>query len=236
MAKASQPPDLGGLDLPDVEMAIVRWFQDNYEDDFAVHDEEYPFINDIHGSFDALDVLKEVFGVVAPREAVEGARGFLMDLYVPNRSRAIPVRSADEAHADMQAQIHELQGRLAIVEEALAKRRHNGPPEQLDDDEALDQAERRELRTALQVLQSQPLEPSDDKTEAKEAAVVVETIGRKIRTWLASQTEAAATATIKTVASEAAKYIWREHGPRILSAIVALMVAFSNWFGGIWPF
>jgi hypothetical protein len=59
---------------------------------------------------------------------------------------------------------------------------------------------------AIQIIQSQPIQPPDEGRHAKEAAVVVETKMQKVRDWLARQSDTFATEVVKEAGKQFGKW------------------------------
>ena len=258
---SERPNGLWELPFREAVEAVKAWFFENFED--PVHHTSYISREGgyqyVWGPYDAREVLEENFDQIAPpnviertiseieRDGSEWVPSLLRidpdpdDIHIPGNDPVPGEHSSStaELHAEMQAQIRDLQARLAALEQARPPRLHNNPPEAIEDeaiDEPLGLSDRQELGAALETLQSQPVDPGNGAADAQQAAQVVKTKGQKIKAWLAKKRKAVVATAINTVAAEAVKAVWQKYWQDVLQLIVGVGGAVAAWLASFLPF
>ena len=138
-----------------------------------------------------------------------------------DRLRRAGVAQENRLHEEMLRRIAELEEKLRLIEQAPAGQGHNHPPEPIGDP-PLTEGDRQEIAAALDVLQAQPVNPSDIGVSAKEATAVVNSKGQKLVAWLAG---------IGFVADVTS--LWQAYGQTILEAITNLVNAATAWIASL---
>jgi hypothetical protein len=143
--------------------------------------------------------------------------------------------SIEEAYDRVQESARALAELLKQIPESPAGIGHNFPPEPIDDS-PLETRDRDELKVAIEIIQSQPMSPVDNGVAAREAAVVIETKGKKVQSWLARQGETFATEAVKEAGKQFGKWAPRALWLFLIERMFAVTDNVTHWlriaFGG----
>jgi hypothetical protein len=130
--------------------------------------------------------------------------------------------------------------RIAVLEEMLAKVSgsrpgigHNGPPEAIEVPFGLQ--DRVAVQTAIVVLKIQPVEPSPSAAvAAREAAERVETIGQRLRTYLAEKGDRFVSKAVDAAGEEVGKRaVQAAFWLALAKALLVVAQAVSDWLASL---
>jgi hypothetical protein len=195
----SIPPDVRHTSVEDAIEAIKTWFFENFED--PVHSTPYVSAEGGYmyiwgGPYETRDIIENIFADTASEELIKAAVEEIEqegDEWVPSSNRRQPPEDEDhdrpspkELHQEMQQRVRSLVETLSRTPVLPAGIGHNRPPEPLDI-EPLNENDRVEVSTALTILKSQSVEPSDHGKAAGLALATFETKREKLGKWFAQQ-------------------------------------------------
>lgn len=231
----SPPPDnFTDMSVEEAANLIKKWFLENFEDPVhgTPHDDGGGYLF-VWGPYDHRDVISHIFAEVASKEIIEAAivavdKEEVVD-WAPAGHRVQPLEDeGDSSSADDTNELHaRMLERITVLEEALENLSrpgigHNQPPEPLED-EPLTDAELQALLGSTSLLKSQPVDPSDKRSEVIEAANVLESLSAKVTSYLAQKGDLFVTEAVKAVGTETGKWatrlaLWALVGSAIVNA------------------
>jgi hypothetical protein len=143
-------------------------------------------------------------------------------------------KSSQEAYELVQKNVQALKELLSHIPEQPAGMGHNQPPEPIDD-HPLDSEDREELAIAVQVIETQAVEPSDQGKSAKEAANVIETKAQKVKSWLARQGDVFATEVFKESGKQFGKWMPRAFWMYLIDRMLSVTETVTAWLKLVSP-
>lgn len=148
-----------------------------------------------------------------------------------------PVSGGSERSGDENidtVELHEsMLRRISALEEVVANLSrpgigHNQPPEPLEDG-PLTAADYRVIAKAITVLRSQPPQPSEEPTEAIEAAHALQSASAKVSAYLSQKADLFVTEAVKAAGSETGKWPVRAAWAGLAFAMAAASTATLAW-------
>lgn len=230
---------------------IKKWFLENFEDPAhsTPHDSSEGGYLYIHGGpYDTRDVVETIFGQDVPQETLEVAIEELEyeggPEWAPSGHRHLPPEDDyDEMEAELDprdspavlhmAMLQRLDELEPLLEPPSVRKigmGHNNPPEELWTPSSLDNYEVQELRKAVALLRTQPVQPQGDLRAVYKALGLLNSAAWKVGGYVAKQADNFTTEAAKSAGKQAGK--WLVLGP----ALAAAAAATAKWLGTFPPF